>query len=160
MKRVLFVCLGNICRSPAAEGIFRSLVKNADLSDSIQFDSCGTGGWHVGSPPDARMIEHARERGYEISDLRARTIKAPDDFENFDLILTMDDANYRSVISLDPSGKHHKKIKPMLSYCHIHQKVKEVPDPYYTGDDGFQYVIDLLEDSCEQLLKHLQRENP
>jgi protein-tyrosine phosphatase len=136
------------------------MVKEAGLSNSIQFDSCGTGGWHVGSPPDARMIEHARGRGYDISDLRARTIQAPDDFEKFDLILTMDNSNYRNVIGLEPTGKHHDKVKPMLSYCRVHQQVKEVPDPYYTGDDGFQYVIDLLEDSCEQLLKQLQREGP
>lgn len=153
---VLFICLGNICRSPAAEGIFRHMVRASNLSDQFHIDSAGTGGWHIGDSPDARMADHALQRGYDLSDLLARQIQTPHDFEKFDLLLTMDDSNYRNVLALDPLKRYHHKVKPMLSFCKIHD-VKEVPDPYYRGPEGFEYVLDLLEDSCAGLLDHLQK---
>ncbi len=158
MKRVLFVCLGNICRSPAAEGVFRKMVRHAGLEDQIEIDSCGTGGWHENEPPDNRMIHHAKERGYDLSDLRARQIVAPDDFYKFDYILTMDESNKRQVLNLDTQRAHHAKVRPLLSFCRLHQNVTEVPDPYYKEASGFDYVLDLLEDACAELLNHLRQE--
>ncbi len=156
-KRVLFVCLGNICRSPAAEGIFLKMVKDAGLDNVIHVDSAGTGGWHVGDGPDNRMIRHAQRRGYDLTQLEARQFSSPDDFQTFDYILTMDHSNYRNVVSLDVKKEHHHKVKPMTSFCRIH-KIDEVPDPYYKEDEGFEHVLDLLEDACSELLNHLKSE--
>lgn len=156
-KRVLFVCLGNICRSPAAEGIFLKMVKDAGLENEIHVDSAGTGGWHVGDGPDNRMIRHAKQRGYDLSQLEARQFSSPDDFHNFDYILTMDNSNFKNVVSLDTKKQHHHKVKPMTSFCRIHQ-IEEVPDPYYKEDEGFEHVLDLLEDACTELLKQIQIE--
>jgi protein-tyrosine phosphatase len=153
MTRVLFVCLGNICRSPAAEGIFRHKVRKSKAS--IQVDSAGTGGWHVGEPPDGRMIESAKQRGYDISDLEARQFDSEQDFENFDLILTMDDSNFKHITALDRTGKYQHKIKKATSFCKIHS-VEQVPDPYYREDDGFQLVLDILEDVCDELLLQIE----
>lgn len=158
MKSVLFVCLGNICRSPAAEGVFRDMVKAEGLSDKIKIDSAGTGGWHAGDAPDSRMIHHAGKRGYDIRDLEARQFLAPEDFQNFDYILTMDNSNLKNVLALDHTRTHHGKVKPLLTFCRIHEGVSEVPDPYYKQEDGFEYVLDLLEDSCRELLEHLKKE--
>ncbi len=157
MKHVLFVCLGNICRSPAAEGIFRSMVADANLADKIQIDSCGTGAWHVGEAPDLRMTHHARLRGYDLTALEARQFSADSDFEKFDYILTMDNSNLRNVLALDTNHQYKNKIQPLLNFCKVHS-IREVPDPYYEGDEGFEHVMDLLEDSCAQLLQHLRRE--
>ncbi|NJL25122.1 MAG: low molecular weight phosphotyrosine protein phosphatase [Calothrix sp. SM1_5_4] len=157
MKKVLFVCLGNICRSPAAEGVFRHMVKEAGLHDLIKIDSAGTGGWHEGESPDARMIHHAKKRGYDISDLETRQIRAPEDLHEFDYILTMDNANLRNVQALDVKKQHHHKIKALVSYCRIHA-IAEVPDPYYKEEDGFEHVLDLLEDACAQLLEEIRHE--
>ncbi len=156
-RKVLFVCLGNICRSPAAEGVFRHLVTQQNLSAHIHIDSAGTGGWHEGEPPDPRMIEHSRRRGYDISALEARQISAPEDLEHFDLILTMDNSNFRHVQALDPLKKNHHKIRKLTSYCRIHS-IDEVPDPYYKGEDGFEHVLDLLEDACSELLLDLKKD--
>src|SRR6185312_10013964 len=103
-KKVLFVCLGNICRSPAAEGIFLHMVKTHRLHELIHVDSAGTGGWHIGEAPDSRMIAHARRRGYDLSALEARQFAAPEDFLEFDYILTMDDSNFKNVRALDTKG--------------------------------------------------------
>lgn len=151
--KVLFVCLGNICRSPAAEGIFRHKVKQKKLEHLITCDSAGTSAYHAGEPADGRMRQHAMDRGYELTSLARQLI--PQDLENFDLILTMDDSNYHNTLSLDPEGHNHQKVKKMVSYCEIHN-VSEVPDPYYGGYDGFELVIDILEDSCDELLKELK----
>jgi protein-tyrosine phosphatase len=156
MIKVLFVCLGNICRSPAAEGLFRDMVKKEGLDKKIFVDSAGTGGWHVDEPPDARMTLHAKKRGYDLSDLVGRQISAPDDLENYDYILTMDESNLKNVRALDRSGLHHMKIQPLTSFCKIHS-IKEVPDPYYKDEDGFEHVLDLLEDACSELLIHIKK---
>lgn len=151
--RVLFVCLGNICRSPAAEGIFREKAKKSNLD--VHVDSVGTGSWHVGEPPDGRMISHARKRGYDLSSLVGRQFDPKTDFTEFDLILTMDENNFRDVKNLDRQGTYHAKVRPTVSFCKIHQ-VKEVPDPYYKGEDGFEHVLDILEDACDELLKQIK----
>lgn len=156
MKKVLFVCLGNICRSPAAEGVFLHMVNKAGLKDQIHVDSAGTGGWHVGDAPDSRMIRHAKERGYDLTQLEARQFST-DDFNNFDYILTMDNSNLRNVLNLDVKRQHTHKVKPLTSYCKIHE-VAEVPDPYYDQDSGFNHVLDLIEDACTELLVKIKEE--
>lgn len=155
-KKVLFVCLGNICRSPAAEGVFLKMVADHGLSHLIHVDSAGTGGWHAGDPPDARMIHHSLQRGYDLSQLEARQLQSQD-LKEFDYILTMDESNQKNVLALDPQKQNHHKVKPLTHFCRIHS-VKEVPDPYYRQADGFEYVLDLIEDACTELLAHLKKE--
>lgn len=153
--RLLFVCLGNICRSPAAENIMYHLIEEAGLSDRIICDSAGTGGYHIGSPPDRRMTAAASQRGIELRG-QARQFNRFD-FEAFDLILAMDRDNYEDILSLDPSGKYRHKVKLMCDFCERYD-LKEVPDPYYGGPEGFNRVIDLLLDACQGLLKHVVRQ--
>ncbi len=152
MKKILFVCMGNICRSPAAEGVFRSMAEKRGLVDRLKIDSAGTIGFHTGAKPDRRMTEAALERGYRLES-RARQVK-PSDLEDFDLILTMDDDNLRDVRSMDREGLHAKKIVP---FCHFLTRYSEtaVPDPYYGGAKGFEKVLDLLEDGCRNLLDEI-----
>ena len=156
-KRLLFVCLGNICRSPAAEGVFLHLVAREGLEDRFVVDSAGTGGWHVGNPADRRMRAAAERRGIHLPS-RARQIELAD-FTSFDRILTMDDDNFRNVRSLARELGERPglaRIEPMTSHCRVHQ-VSEVPDPYYGGEQGFKDVLDLLEDACGGLLETLLR---
>ena len=152
--KILFVCLGNICRSPAAEGVFLHLLSERGLSEHFVVDSAGTGGWHVGNPADRRMQAAANRRGIELPS-RARQISL-DDLSDFDLILTMDDANLSAVTSLasEAGGRATARIRPMLSFARQFSET-EVPDPYYGGDAGFEHVLDLLEDACSQLLDEL-----
>jgi len=152
--RVLFVCLGNICRSPAAEGVFLHLLKQRDLSDRFLVDSAGTGGWHVGQPADRRMQAAANRRGIHLPS-RARQLNLGD-LDSFDLILTMDQDNLESVLSLarEAGRRSSATIEPMLSYSR-HSQTGDVPDPYYGGESGFEHVLDLLEDACEGLLEQL-----
>ena len=145
---ILFVCMGNICRSPAAEGIFRRMVTDAELEHLIAIDSAGTHSYHTGRPADERMRRIARSRGYELESI-ARTI-AVEDFERFDLIITMDEDNYDRVMDLHPG--QGAQVVAMVDYCEVHE-VDEVPDPYYGGEEGFHTVIDILEDGCYNLLK-------
>lgn len=149
---VLFVCMGNICRSPAAEIIFRKLVDEAGLSHSMEIDSAGTIGYHAGSGPDRRMAATLRSRGYTITG-EARRIRASD-LSSFDYILTMDEANLDEVTRLDPSGTLHHKIIPMVRFARSHND-SHVPDPYYGGNEGFEHVADLLEDACAGFLRFL-----
>jgi protein-tyrosine phosphatase len=151
MTKLLFVCLGNICRSPSAENIMNHLIKQADLGDRISCDSAGTGGYHIGSPPDSRMTLAARKRKIELVG-EARKFKKKD-FEDFDLILAMDMDNYRNILALDTAGKYKDKVRLMCEFCRSHD-LKEVPDPYYGGPEGFDRVIDLLMDACEGLLEY------
>jgi protein-tyrosine phosphatase len=148
--RVLFVCMGNICRSPASEIIFRKLVDDAGRGADFEIDSAGTLGYHQGSPPDPRMAATLECKGYTVAG-HARKIKA-DDLRDFDLIVTMDEENFAAVHSLDHAGRFGHKIRPLVGFCREHQ-VPCVPDPYYGGQRGFDHVIELLEDGCAGILQ-------
>lgn len=155
--RLLFVCLGNICRSPMAECVFSYLVKDRkDLSHSYEIDSAGIAGYHTGELPDARMREAAWQRGYKMTS-RARQVHS-EDFEMFDLIVGMDDSNIDALRELAPDVDSQGKIVKMTDYCK-HMEADHVPDPYYGGADGFYHVIDLLEDACGGLLDSLEKQN-
>ncbi len=153
MKKVLFVCLGNICRSPAAENLFNHLVAQEGLQHHIVCDSAGTAGYHTGAPPDRRMREAAAKRGLTFVGA-ARQLRR-EDLAEFDLILAMDKSNYRDILQLDPRGEFQDKVKMMCDFCTRHRE-KEVPDPYYGGPEGFERVLDLLEDACQGLLQFLK----
>jgi protein-tyrosine phosphatase len=150
---ILFVCLGNICRSPAADGIMHHLVEKEGLQDVITIDSAGTYGGHAGSLPDARMREHASRRGYQLTH-RSRRVR-PSDFEEFDLILAMDDQNFEDLMNYAPSVEAQKKIHRMTAFSNNIQ-VDHVPDPYYEGAAGFERVLDILEDACASLLQAIR----
>jgi protein-tyrosine phosphatase len=152
-QKILFVCLGNICRSPAAENIMNHLIAEQGLSDRLVCDSAGTGGWHVGAPPDKRMRAAAAARGMNF--VGAARQFQPQDLQEFDLILAMDKDNYRDILAQDPQGKFRDKVKMMCDYCQKHRD-QEVPDPYYGGAAGFDYVIDLLFDACGGLLQTIK----
>ena len=151
---VLFVCLGNICRSPTAEGVFRERAARAGMANRIVIASAGTGDWHVGEPPDRRAITHAAKRGYDFSDLRARQIRGAD-FEHYDLILVMDAENLAAVGAVCPS-LHRGKIRRLTDYCLRYIDSDEVPDPYYGSAQGFERVLDLVEDACDGLMQQLR----
>ena len=153
-QKLLFVCLGNICRSPAAEGVFLHLLNQRGLSDRFVVDSAGTGGWHTGNPADRRMQAAAGRRGIQLPS-RARQISL-DDLSDFDLVLTMDDANLTAVQGLarEAGRRATATVRPMLSYAQRFTET-EVPDPYYGGEAGFEHVLDLLEDACSNLLDEL-----
>jgi len=150
--RILFVCLGNICRSPAAEIIFRHQAEEAGMAADFHVDSAGTIGFHAGSPPDPRMSECLVRHGFAVSG-RSRQIEASD-LETFDLIVTMDESNLSDVRQLDPTGAFHAKIRALTSYCREHDDPR-VPDPYYGGRRGFDHVIELLQDGCQGILKEI-----
>ena len=154
VKKILFVCLGNICRSPAAEGVFKQKVKDRDLEKLFVVDSAGTGGWHVGDLADPRMRETALSRGIELTS-RSRKIEESDLYE-FDHILVMDNDNLDAVKSLIKDDKNpvNSKINLILSYSKNSQ-LEEVPDPYYGGQNGFDKVIDLLDDAMDGLIDSL-----
>jgi len=153
--RVLFVCMGNICRSPAAEGVFLHLLAEAGLEDYFAVDSAGTGGWHVGHRADRRMIAAAERRGIHLP-RRARQIEAAD-LQRFDHILTMDADNLAAVQRLERQAPGGARISPLIDHCR-QLRSHEVPDPYYGGEDGFERVLDLLEDACAGLLEDLLQE--
>lgn len=148
--RVLFVCLGNICRSPAGEGVLRALAKERGEQEKWEIDSAGTGGWHVGELPDKRMRIHARSRGYEL-DHRCRKVK-PSDFDEFDLIIPMDSNNEINLRRMAPTLEASQKIVPMATFVDESFGYDFVPDPYYEGSEGFELVLDLLENGCRNLL--------
>ena len=148
MKSVLFVCMGNICRSPTAESVFRKLVSEAGRHSDFEIDSAGTIGYHTGDRADRRMRAAAADRGYQLDSI-ARRIEVAD-FDRFDLIVTMDNANFRDVSAMAPGSE--ARIVRMCDYCEEHEET-EVPDPYYGGAAGFQKVIDILEDACSNLLR-------
>lgn len=152
--RILFVCLGNICRSPAAEGVMRALVSEAGLDDRFVIDSAGTGGYHIGDLPDSRMRVHARRRGYELTHI-CRQVR-PSDFDDFDLIIGMDAANIRNLKSMAPTIEAERKIVPMSRFFSIATRYDHVPDPYYEGAEGFELVLDLLENACANLLADIR----
>lgn len=151
--KVLFVCLGNICRSPAADGIMHAVVESHGDSDRWEIDSAGTYAGHAGQLPDQRMRVHARRRGYELTH-RARRVTA-DDFERFDLIIPMDGANASDLRDLAPTVEAMDKIVPMIDFVTRSTRYDYVPDPYYEGSEGFELVLDLLEDGCANLYNAL-----
>ena len=146
---ILFVCMGNICRSPTAEGVFRQRLVDHGLHHLVRTDSAGTHNYHPNAAPDARSQRHALQRGYDLSDLRARQIKAQD-FDVFDLILTMDDDNLANTLAVCPKALQHK-VQAYTSLLRRHQ-ASEIPDPYYGGAGGFDHVLDLIEDASDTLL--------
>ena len=142
--RVLFVCTGNICRSPTAEGVLRHLAKEAGIE--VQVESAGTGDWHVGHPPDERAQHHARSRGYDLSAQRARQVRRRD-FEDFDLIVAMDRGHLAALERQCPP-QHRGKLRMLV-------EGRDVPDPYYDGPDGFERVLDMVEAGCRGLLREI-----
>ncbi|WP_027015489.1 low molecular weight protein-tyrosine-phosphatase [Comamonas composti] len=150
--RVLMVCMGNICRSPTAHGVFEKMLADAGLSALIDVDSAGTHGYHTGHAPDARSQAHARKRGYDLSGQRARRLLAQD-FEDFDLVLVMDAANEAAARELCPASRR-ERLRRLTDYSKSHS-ASEVPDPYYGGEQGFEQVLDLVEDACQGLLQAL-----
>lgn len=156
MVKILFVCLGNICRSPMAEGVFTHLVKEAGLSDRFVIDSCGTSGHHAGEAPDPRMVRTAAKRGINISALRARQFSVKD-FEAFDLILAMDRSNLRNLEQLKRGKPVRARLQLMREYDPTPDS-PDVPDPWYGGPEGFEEVSDLLERSCARLLEEIREE--
>lgn len=151
--RLLFICLGNICRSPAAEGVMKAKVHAAKLDDQFFIDSAGIGDWHVGQLPDSRMRERGACRGYRL-DSRARQIRQSD-FEDFDLLLVMDRENYRIITSKAPDEESRKKVRMLTDYLQEHKNTNIVPDPYYGDLSDFDYALDLIEDACDGLLEQL-----
>lgn len=152
--KLLFVCLGNICRSPSAKSIMNYLIEKEGLTEKFECDSAGTSRYHIGASPDKRMQLAAKKRGIELKG-NARQIE-DFDLEYYDLILAMDKSNYADILRRDRAGKYKDKIKLMCDFT-TKFKDKEVPDPYYGGESGFDYVIDLLLDSCQGLLEYCQK---
>ncbi len=153
--RVLFVCLGNICRSPAAEGLMRAVVEANDDADRWVIDSAGTGGYHVGDLPDRRMRIHAQRRGYDLTH-RARKVRESD-FADFDIIVAMDSANVRDLKEMAPNIESEAKIVPMIDFVTLSTRYDHIPDPYYEGSEGFELVLDLLENGTANLYDSLSR---
>ena len=151
---ILFVCMGNICRSPTADGVLRHMVQQHGLQDVVHVDSAGTHNYHPGSPPDARSQDHAALRGYDLSALRARQITDAD-FETFDLILAMDWDNLALIQAICPAP-HQKKLRRLTEFC-LTLDSPVVPDPYYDGPPAFEHVLDLVEDACKGLIRHVKR---
>jgi protein-tyrosine phosphatase len=154
MTKVLFVCMGNICRSPTAQGVFRKMVVDAGIADIVQVESAGTHAYHVGEPPDARAQQAAKKRGYEIGDLCARQVTA-DDFRAADLILAMDWENLSMLQQQCPKAYKHK-LQLLMRFAGEHDAAT-VPDPYYGGPEGFNTVLDYVEDACQGLLDVVRR---
>ena len=150
--KVLFVCLGNICRSPSANGIMESIVEKAGTEDLFLIDSAGTYGGHAGNLPDPRMRAHAAKRGYKLTH-RSRQVR-PSDFEEFDMIIAMDDRNFQNLKDMAPDLESEAKIRRMVEFSST-PTYDYVPDPYYSGADGFELVLDMLEDACQGLYDHL-----
>ena len=153
MTSVLFVCTGNICRSPTAHGVFRHLVAEAGLADSVHTDSCGTHGYHVGDPPDPRALETAGRRGFDLTDLRARTLRR-DDFDRFDLLLAMDGGHLHAMNAMAPTGSRgstHLFLDVMSA-----GGPTDVPDPYYSGQAAFEHALDLIEEASALWLDRIR----
>lgn len=155
-KRVLFVCWGNICRSPSAEAVFKSIVEEKGLIDKIEIDSAGTIAAHSGERADSRMRLHASKRGYSLDSI-SRKVNPETDFDKFDYIIAMDDKNLSDLMYFARGDADVNKISKMTDYCTAFNNTS-VPDPYYGGSKGFELVLDLLEDACDGLLKHIQKE--
>ncbi len=151
---ILFVCLGNICRSPAAEGVMQALVDEEGAAARFTIDSAGTGNYHIGNLPDRRMRIHARRRGYELTH-RCRQVRAYD-FDDFDIIVAMDASNERNLRRIAPSPEAEAKIVQMAEFVDIASRYDHIPDPYYEGAEGFELVLDLLQSACRNLYDTLK----
>ncbi len=156
MKRILFICMGNICRSPCGEGVMQKFIKDKNLEKELMCDSAGTISYHAGDPADARMKKHAQKRGYSLDSI-SRQIKYPEDYKNYDYIVVMDKENLNNVLELDQENQYRKKIFEMVEFC-INPHPGVVPDPYYGGDKGFEEVIDIVEDGCQNMLDKIIKE--
>ena len=156
MKKILFICLGNICRSAAANGVMESFVAREGLQDKILVDSAGTDGGHAGELPDSRMRSAAAARGYSLTH-RSRKVRE-DDFYDFDMLIVMDDNNYENVSRLAPERKYLDKVYRFVEFSRNHPQWSYVPDPYYEGREGFELVLDLLEDGCQTLLEEIRKD--
>lgn len=156
MKQVLFVCLGNICRSPSAEAVFNAFIKKKGLSDELSCDSAGTAAYHTGNPADYRMRQFAQKRGFELTSI-ARPFDATKDFDRFDYIIGMDKQNVRDLKARSRNENDRKKIYQMTDFC-TSQTYDSVPDPYYGGAAGFELVLDILEDACDGLICKLKEQ--
>jgi protein-tyrosine phosphatase len=154
MTRILFVCMGNICRSPTAEGVARKIIINKKIDTLIKVDSAGTHGYHIGESPDPRTREAALRRGIDLSGLRARKV-VPEDFERFDLLLAMDRDNL-DILKRSARPEYHAKLGLFMSYASRFD-TDEMPDPYYGGERGFELVLDMAEDAAHGLIETLQR---
>jgi protein-tyrosine phosphatase len=154
--RILFVCLGNICRSPTAEGVMRHVVREEGLEDAIEIDSAGTGGWHVGAPPDERATAAARRRQIALEGAARKF--SPGDFDAFDLILAMDEENRRDLLALAPDDDARAKVRLLREFdpASAADADLDVPDPYYGGDDGFEHVLDLVDAATRGLVDRLR----
>lgn len=151
--KILFVCLGNICRSPAAEGVMKHIVKEHNDDSAFIIDSAGIGSWHVGQLPDSRMRRHGASHGYRF-DSRARQVSRSD-FQTFDMVVAMDDDNRRALLRMCRNDDERRRVVCMADYLRHHPGQADVPDPYYGGDQDFELVIDLLEDACSGLYESL-----
>lgn len=156
MKKILFVCLGNICRSAAANGVMEDILKRENMEHDVMVDSAGTYGGHRGELPDPRMRTAAANRGYNLTH-RSRKIEE-EDFYHFDYIVVMDDMNYESVVRIAPQRKYLDKVYRFVEFCNAHPQWSYVPDPYYEGREGFELVLDLLEDGCNGLLQRIKED--
>ncbi len=156
MVRVLFVCLGNICRSPTAEGVMRAQLAEAGLDDRVEVDSAGTGSWHVGHPPDERSVATAAERGIVIEGAARRVV--PEDLDTFHFVVAMDRENLADLKAMAASDEHHEKLVLLRELDHEARQLGEldVPDPYYGGDAGFTHVLDVVEAGCQGLLERVR----
>ncbi len=155
MVSILFVCMGNICRSPISQGVFENVLRREGLEEEVFVDSAGTGNWHVGSPPDTRAQHSAGLRGLDLGAQRARQI-SPEDCDDFDYVLTMDEENYRTVAALCRGSS--VEVRPFLDYAEGSLE-SEVPDPYYGGSEGFELVMDLVAEASEGLLESIRRQH-
>lgn len=154
---VLFVCLGNICRSPTAEAVFKHIVQKNQVHDFFVIDSAGIAGHHEGEESDPRTIDHSARRGYQVTSI-SRPFLTSTDFEKFDYIVAMDNANFADLVDFDKHQRFLKKIYKMTQFCTLHT-VKEVPDPYYGGPESFEQVIDILEDACQGLFEKIKTDH-
>jgi protein-tyrosine phosphatase len=156
VKKLLFVCMGNICRSPTAEGVMRHLLREQGLEDEIEIDSAGTGGWHAGDPPDSRATEAARRRGIAL-DGAARQVR-PSDFEEYDLLLAADRENLADLRAVAPDEAAMAKVRLLREFDPGSRGAPDldVPDPYYGGPDGFEDVLDLVEAACRGLIEEVR----
>ncbi len=155
--RVLFVCMGNICRSPVAEGVFRLMLEGVGLSEKIDVDSAGTHAYHIGAPPDTRSQATALRRGVDLRQLRARRVTVAD-FAEFDYLLAMDRDNFENLLELCPDSSLHNRVRLLMDFA-PHLPEREVPDPYYGGPSGFDRVMDLIEEAAQGLLLHIREQH-